>query len=427
MKGKRLSTAMVAACTLAVTAACSSSGGFGSPSSSTPSAGAGASSAGAGQPSKTPITLMFGSSGDAETSAVKAAAAAFTAQSGIKVNVIVASNLSQQVAQGFAGNEPPDVFYLDPLTFQSYAKDGVLDAYSGSLPNASGFAAALKAAFTYKGTFTCAPKDASTLALYVNTQDWAAAGLGAPPATWSQLQADAKKLTTGGRVGLVIDQSHSELDEFLYQNGGTVLNPAGTTVELDSPQNVAALTYVKGLLTSGVLKFPPALSAGWSGEAFGKNKAAMAIVGNWMNGALQSDYPSIKFKVYPLPTGPNGTHATISFTNCWGVPSQSKNLAGAIEFVKFLTTPAQEMTFAKAFGVIPSLQSAQAQYSQKWPQYSVFVNELPYAHPDIAIAGATQALSAFDSSLAQLASSSPATILKTAQQNLQAVVNSDNK
>jgi len=41
------------------------------------------------------------------------------------------------------------------------------------------------------------------------------------------------------------------------------------------------------------------------------------------------------------------------------------------------------------------------------------VNELAYAHPDIAIAGATQALSAFDSALQQLASSSPATILKT--------------
>ena len=127
------------------------------------------------------------------------------------------------------------------------------------------------------------------------------------------------------------------------------------------------------------------------------------------------------------PPGPNNVIYSPTARGCWGIPSQSKNLAGAVEFVKFLTTTSQEMTFAKAFGVIPSLQSAQAQYSQTWPQYSVFVNELPYAHPDIAIAGATQALSAFDSSLAQLASGNPATILKTAQTNLQAVVNSDNK
>jgi len=177
------------------------------------------------------------------------------------------------------------------------------------------------------------------------------------------------------------------------------------------------------MLNQGIMKFPAQVGAGFSGQAFGENKAAMDIIGNWENGELQSDYPNVKFKVYPLPAGPSGTHATLSFTNCWGVPKQQPNLAGAVDFVKFLTTPQQEMTFAKAFGVIPSLKSAQTQYVQAYPQDATFVNELAYAHPDIAIAGATQALSAFDSALQQLASSSPATILKTAQQNLQAVVN----
>jgi multiple sugar transport system substrate-binding protein len=413
---ERLAIAAVAAGVLALTAACSSSGGFSSPSNS---AGTGASA----KPNKNPLILMFGSSGPAETKAMQTAATAFTKQSGIKVQVIPASNLTQQVAQSFAGNRPPDVFYLDPLTFQNYAKDGVLDQYPPSLPNATGFSSSLKAAFTYQGTFSCAPKDASTLALYVNTQDWEQAGLGAPPANWDQLQADAKKLTTGGRAGLTIDQTHSGIDEFLYQNGGTVLNGAGTQVELNSPQNVRALSYLKSMLTSGVMKFPSQLDAGYSGQAFGENKAAMDVIGNWENGALEADYPGIKFKVYPLPAGPTGIHATLSFTNCWGVPKQSKNPAGAIEFVKFLTTPQQEMTFAKAFGVIPSLQAAQSLYTQSYPQYSTFVQELSYAHPDIAIAGATQALGAYDSALAQLPSGDPATILKAAQQNLQAVVN----
>lgn len=279
----KIAIAAVAAAGLALFAtACSSGNGFGSSS---------ASSAASAKPNKSTLTLMFGSSGPAETAAVQAAAKAYTKQSGIPVQVIPASALTQQVAQAFSGGTPPSVFYLDPLTFQSYAKDGVLDAYPSSLPNASGFASALSAAFTYKSTLTCEPKDASTLALYINTTDWQQAGLGAPPANWSQLEADAKKLTTGSRAGLTIDQ--------------------------------------------------------------------------------------------------------------------------------------QEMTFSKAFGVIPSLTSAQAQYAKTYPQFSTFVDELSYAHPDIAIAGATQALSAFDSSLEQLASSSPATILKTAQQNLQAVVNQD--
>jgi multiple sugar transport system substrate-binding protein len=417
MKRKTALTALTAltAGLVTLTTACSSSNGF--------SSGTSPSATQRAKASKTPLTLMFGSSGTAETNAVQAAAKAFTKQSGIGVQVIPASNLTQQVAQGFAGGQPPDLFYLDPLTFQSYAKDGVLDAYPASLPNASGFSPALQQAFTYQSTFTCDPKDASTLALYINTADWAAAGLGAPPANWSQLQADAKKLTTGGRVGLVIDQTHSGMDEFFYQNGGTVLD--GDQVQLDSPQDVQALTFLKSMLTQGIMKLPSQLNAGFSGQAFGENKAAMDIIGNWENGELQTDYPNVKFKVYPLPTGPSGTRATLSFTNCWGVPKQSKNLAGAIDFVKFLTGAQQEMTFAKAFGVIPSLETAQTQYTQTFPQYATFVQELSYAHPDIAIAGATQALGAFDSALAQLASGNPATILKTAQTNLQAVVNQD--
>jgi len=197
------------------------------------------------------------------------------------VQVIPASNLTQQVAQGFLWRPAAQRVLPRPADVRELPKDGVLDAYPGTLPNASGFASALSQAFTYKSTFTCEPKDASTLALYINTTDWQQAGLGAPPATWSQLEADAKKLTTGGRTGLTIDQTHSGIDEFFYQNGGTVTNAAGTKVELDSSQNIAALTFLKGMLNQGIMKFPGQVGAGFSGQAFGENKAAMDIIGNW--------------------------------------------------------------------------------------------------------------------------------------------------
>lgn len=407
MKHSRaLLAAAAAGCVLVLISACGSSGS-GSAASSSPAA------------NKKPLTLMFGSSGTAETNAVNAAAAAFTKQSGIKIKVVAASNLTQQLAQGFAAGHPPDVFYLDPGTFQNYAKDNALYPYAQSLPNAKDFYPALRSAFTYKGQFICAPKDASTLALYINTADWTQAGLTSAdiPKNWSQLQAVAKKLTTGGRVGLVLDNSHSELDEFMYQNGGTVVGSGGK-VDLNSSQNVAALTYLKTMLSQGVLKFPPALSSGWSGQAFGENKAAMNIVGNWMVGALQSDYPNIHYQVATIPAGPSGTAATLSFTNCWGIPKSSANVTGAVDFVKFLTTSKQQMTFARAFGVIPSLKTLQGQWQSAFPSLAVHTKELAYAHPDIALPGDTQALSAFDSALTQLQTGNPATILSTAQTNL---------
>ena len=57
----------------------------------------------------------------------------------------------------------------------------------------------------------------------------------------------------------------------------------------------------------------------------------MTIVGNWLVGSMTSDYPSVKYKVVPLPAGPSGTKATLSFTNCWGVPSNDSKRDEAVE------------------------------------------------------------------------------------------------
>ncbi len=178
----RIAAAGIAAGLLLLATACSSGG-----SATTTAA--------SGKPNKTPLTLMFGSSGTAETKAVQAAASAYTAQSGIKVKVIAASNLTQQLAQGFAGGAPPDVFYLDPGSFQNYAKQNALEAYPGQLANSGGFYPALRASFTYQGKFECEPKDASTLALYINSRDWKQAGLTKAdiPTNWSQLKSVATR------------------------------------------------------------------------------------------------------------------------------------------------------------------------------------------------------------------------------------------
>lgn len=370
------------------------------------------------------LNVLIGSSGAAETAAVKAAADAFSKQSGIKVTVTAAQNLVQQVSQGMAANTPPDVFYLDTNSFQNYAKSGALYPYGDKVTNPDDFFPALKAAFSYQGQFYCAPKDWSTLGLVVNTDDWTKAGLtdSDVPQNWDQLEAVAKKLTTGGRVGLTLDPTHSGIDEFLLQNGGSLISDDQKLAAFDSPQNVAALTYVKKLLTEGVMKFPSTLSAGWNGEAFGKNKAAMTIVGNWIDGSMKSDYPNVHYKVYELPAGPTGTKATNSFTNCWGIPAKSANQANAVKLVDYLTSVSSQMGFAKAFGVMPSRQSAKDQWTAAFPNDAAFLSQAGVAHGDLALAGGAQAISDYDAKILALASNDPKTILSSVQKNIGAVI-----
>ena len=85
-----------------------------------------------------------------------------------------------------------------------------------------------------------------------------------------------------------------------------------------------ALEYVQTLLKRRAARpTRRSVDAGWGGEAFGKGKAAMTIEGNWIKGAMQNDFPDVKYTVHPLPAGPAG-QGTLSFTQCWGIAAKSK-------------------------------------------------------------------------------------------------------
>src|SRR5690606_33357975 len=63
------------------------------------------------------LEILIGSSGDAETTAVKQAAEAWAAKTGASATVTPAQDLAQQLGQAFAGDNPPDVFYVDASRF----------------------------------------------------------------------------------------------------------------------------------------------------------------------------------------------------------------------------------------------------------------------------------------------------------------------
>ncbi|WP_337189870.1 extracellular solute-binding protein [Ornithinimicrobium cerasi] len=109
------------------------------------------------------LVMLIGSSGEAETTAVEEATAAWAEETGNEVEVRPATDLGQELAQGFAGGNPPDIFYLDASQVAEQASAGNLFAYEAE--DNDDFYPALQEAFTYDGQQWCAPKDFSTLAL----------------------------------------------------------------------------------------------------------------------------------------------------------------------------------------------------------------------------------------------------------------------
>lgn len=231
----------------------------------------------------------------------------------------------------------------------------------------------------------------------------------------------AKKLTTGKQAGLVLGDTRDRIGAFMVQAGGWVTNKDATKVTADSPENLKALKYVRSLLADGSTKYPKQLDSGWSGEAFGKQKAAMTIEGNWIAGAMKNDYPDVKYKTVPLPSGPAGK-GTLAFTQCWGIAAKSKNKAAVIDFVKAMTEKDAELNFAKTLGVMLSRQSAEADYVAQLPQDKAFIDGAAYAQAPVNVPKIDQVLVDFDTALQGLPNADPKQILARLQKNAQAVV-----
>ncbi|MFT4211012.1 MAG: extracellular solute-binding protein [Microbacterium sp.] len=383
----------------------------------------GSSSSGELTSSDDALTVLIGSSGDAETTAVTDAVAAWSAQSGVDATVTAASDLNQQLSQGFASGSPADVFYLSTDALAGYASNGSLLAYGDQLSNKDDFYPSLVSSFTYDGQFYCAPKDFSTLQLVINTDMWAAAGLTDAdiPTTWDELTAVATKLTDADHVGLTMSGEYARVGAFMVAAGGNLMNDDSSEATADSDANVEALTYLKGLLGDGVMKFAADLGAGWGGEAFGTQKAAMTVEGNWITGGLASDYPDVNYEVVELPAGPAG-QGTLQFTNCWGIAADSPNQQAALDLVEYLTSTDQQLAFSSAFGVMPSIQSAAGQWSQDNPALVPFLNGADYAKGVPTAKDAADVVTDFNGMLGSLATSDPATILATTQKNLEALL-----
>jgi multiple sugar transport system substrate-binding protein len=395
-------------------------GGGTSPSAATGSVPEGASTAPGAD-----LTILIGSSGDAETDIVKSLVADWSAESGVEAEVKVAADLPQELSQGFSSNNPPDLFYLDTNGMASYAATDSLEPYAGSLSNADDFYPNLREAFTVNGEFMCAPKDFSTLALIINSDMWDDAGLTDDdiPTTWEELASVAETLTTADHVGLGFGPEVQRIGVFMAEAGGAFIDDDGTTAVVDSPENAEALQFVKDQMAAGSFSYSSDLGAGWGGEAFGKGLAAMVIEGNWIQGAMTNDFPDVNYVVAELPEGPGGK-GTMQYTNCWGMAALSDNIPGATSLVEFLTSTESQLAAAEAFGVMPSVASAAEDWKVAFPELAAFIDGADYAINLPSGPGVTDVITDFNSQIATLSTTEPETILASIQESLQAALDS---
>src|SRR5690349_13033720 len=289
-------------------AACGPSGSTGSsgPGASTgtgggATSGPGESTAAAFDPSTISgdVTLGAWESSPAEGEALKAALAGFAAKyPNIKVTQqTVAGDYRVKMITNFSSGDVPDIFYVNAEYAPEWMEQGFLEPLDDYIAKQNfdtskffpGYADIFKSA---DGTTYGLPKDGNTIAMAYNTDL-----VSTPPTTLDELVSAADSLKGKGKLKapICINPALDRGLAFIYAQGGSLISDDGTTDTVDSDATKAAVQWYMDLVKNGQAKTPDQLGDGWCGEALGKGDAAIVFEGGWLKGAMDTDFPGIKW------------------------------------------------------------------------------------------------------------------------------------
>ncbi|WP_374711590.1 ABC transporter substrate-binding protein [Symbiobacterium terraclitae] len=253
---------------------------------------------------------------------------------------VVNADYDKKIQADAVANTIADVFYVDVFWAPDWINKGLaipLDEYiKAEGVNLAEFEPSLLKGFQWDGKTYGLPKGYSTLGLFYNKKMLDEAGV-AVPTTWDELREAARALTKGDVKGLSLSADHARFVPFIYMAGGQLFNEAKTEAYFNSPEAVAAAEFYTGLITKDkVADTPAGLGAGWAGDAFAQEKAAMVLEGHWMIPFL-AEYPNVEYGVAELPAGPAGK-SNFVFTVAYAVSKSSKHPAEAFKLVDYLTS-----------------------------------------------------------------------------------------
>jgi ABC-type glycerol-3-phosphate transport system substrate-binding protein len=278
-----------------------------------------------------------------------------------------------------SGKGGPDVTELGNTDTPGVAAQGALTDITSEVKawkDSPGIIAGNLANDTISGANYAVPWFGGVRGIWYRTDEFAKAGITAPPATWAQLVSDAKLLMAKypGTYGLGAPSDYTNaIVSFIWGAGGQVaVQKNGKWVaELNTPQAEAGIKfYADLLLTEHVSPSKyigetelgaPGATSGGTDEDFAKGTLDMYIDGPWAESSLeavstkyQSDWAS-----FPIPSenGPNPAPAFAGGSDL-GVWAKSPNKTAAWDLISVMDSPANATTFANLQGFFPEFTSA---------------------------------------------------------------------
>lgn len=344
--------------------------------------GGGSSANGSGGNSS-PKTLTYwasnqGTSLDNDKQVLGPQLAKFTKQTGIKVKLEVVpwSDLLNRILAATSSGEGPDVLNIGNTWSASLQATGALLPFDSATMTKIGgqdrfVTSAVAAAGEAGKPPTAVPLYSLSYGLYWNKAEFKKAGIAGPPTTWDQLIADGKKLTGNGQWGISLECGQFQENAhhafvFGQQHNAAFFDESGKPT-FDSPQAVAAVKQYVDLMAKDKIASPgdAEYANNQSVTDFATGKSAMLM---WQAAGTSLKAHGMKptdYGVAPVPfqtadpTGTGKIDSMVAGINL-AVFKNTKNVDGALKFVKFMTSTPEQKLLNGTYGSIPPVKEAQS-------------------------------------------------------------------
>jgi multiple sugar transport system substrate-binding protein len=290
-----------------------------------------------------------------------------------------------------AAGDPVAVAYMGSRTLKQLSSNGLIVPAEITPEMEALYQPGVLKTVSDGGKYWGYPHAFSTKALYINCDVVKAAGMECvAPKTWDEMKAMAKGIKEGagvagiGIAGKDFDNTMHMFLDFLYSNGGTVLNADTGEVTLDSPQTRETLQLYADLLPY-MQEGPTAWERDQMKDLFNDGKLGMYVNGPWAKGQHK---PEINQLVAPVPAGPSGVSGTILITDSIVVFKQKDPAvqAAAQKLAAALTSGEAQYDLDKTWGLTPILQYDKAGVAAPYyvgdEFWQIFVNGIATGGPE---------------------------------------------
>ncbi len=258
-----------------------------------------------------------------------------------------------------AAGDPPSIAYMGSRTLRQLANNDLI--VPANINPETLYQPGVLNTVTIEGQAWGYPHAFSTKGLYINCDLVEAAGMEcAAPATWADMYAMAEAVTNNtdaagiGLAGKDFDNTMHQFLNYLYSNGGVVIDPVTGANMLDSDQTRETLEFY-GSLVAVSQEGPTAWERDQLKDLFNDSQIAMYVSGPWGYGQHNE---SINQLVAPIPHGPSGESGSILITDSIVVFKGSGHEELAQELAQRITSGDSQYDLDSSWGLTPILDYA---------------------------------------------------------------------